>query len=163
MAKSDKKKKTRDPIRVFLHITGYTFIAVFFLITALIMAPRLFGYKTFCVVSASMAPELPVGSLVYVASEDPFELKEGDIIAYDSNGVTVTHRVVSNDALNKELHTKGDANQIEDMRPVAYDSVTGRVVYHLPYLGYLGLYLDSLIGRILFIVFGLTGIILTGV
>ena len=115
------------------------------------------------VVSASMAPEIPVDSMVFVKEADPYELTEGDIIAYSSNGVTVTHRVVENDQAEKELHTKGDGNQVEDMRPVAYEDVIGEVVYSVPYLGIAGVYLDTVLGRILLVIFGLTGILLTSV
>ncbi|MBR0462533.1 MAG: signal peptidase I [Erysipelotrichaceae bacterium] len=156
-------KKTGGRSSVFLHITGYIFITVFFLVVGFLLIPKLIGYKTYDIISASMEPEIPVHSLVYVKEVDPFELEEGDIITFNYYDAIVTHRIVNNDKEEQVLRTKGDMNEIEDMRDTVYDDVIGKVTYHIPYLGLLGAYLDSFIAKIILVIFGLVGLIMTGI
>jgi signal peptidase I len=71
------------------------------------------------VVSGSMQPTLPLGSLVLVVPRDADAVKAGDVITFSppgDNTRTVTHRIVdvqgSGDALR--VHTRGDANPVAD-------------------------------------------------
>ena len=100
--------------------------------------PRLFGWQAYTVVSGSMEPAIPTGSLVYVHEVPPEEVEEGDVIAYygawDSASI-ITHRVVENRVVMGEFITKGDANQTEDMNPIPYENFIGSVVYSIPALG----------------------------
>ena len=105
---------------------------------ALVVLPGNFGWHMYDVLSGSMEPELPVGSLVYVRGTQPEEVKEGDIIAFYSsveNGGAITHRVVENNVVSGKLRTKGDANDTEDPLPVEYEQYIGQVAFHLPYFG----------------------------
>ena len=61
-----------------------------------VTVPRLMGYEIYNVVSGSMEPEIPVGSVIYVKAAAPEEVREGDVIAFWSNGSVVAHRVVKN-------------------------------------------------------------------
>lgn len=54
--------------------------------------------------------------------------------------------------------TKGDANSQEDMTPVDYDSLIGRVVYHLPMLGTLMSLLASRAGKAYAAIFAACGV-----
>ena len=76
--------------------------------------PRLFGYDMYNVISGSMEPEIPVGSMIFVESTTPQDIAEGDIIAFYRNGSVVCHRVTENYVGSGEIRTKGDANQSED-------------------------------------------------
>ena len=102
--------------------------------------PRLAGLEAYAIVSGSMEPELPTGSLVYVERAAADELEAGEVITFyagaEEDGV-VTHRIVENRKGEKELETKGDANEQGDPRPVSYGQVIGRVKSHVPYLGWL--------------------------
>lgn len=158
----NNKKKT-GAFSVFLHVCGYLMVILFFITVGTILIPKILGYESFYVVSGSMAPTIPVDSMIYVKETEPEGLEAGDIIAYNSNGVTVTHRITENDTLNREFHTKGDGNEIEDMRTVRYDDLIGEVAFHVPYMGILGVYLNTVLGRILFVLFGVTGLVLTWV
>ena len=64
-----------------------------------ITATRLFGYDAYSVVSGSMEPAIPTGSLVYVQEAAPEDMEKDDVIAFygakDSNAI-ITHRVVEN-------------------------------------------------------------------
>ena len=93
------------------------------------------GYEVYNVVSGSMEPELPVGSVVYTAPVEPEEIRAGDIITFRRAGGAVTHRVTENRREERELSSKGDANAREDPLPVPYEAVEGRVFVSIPGLG----------------------------
>lgn len=98
--------------------------------------PRMMGFGMYNIVSPSMEPKIPVGSLIYVKNVDPAEVEEGDVIAFiDRNSSVVAHRVVQNSQVEGEFVTKGDANETEDPEPVQYENLDGRVVLHIPMLG----------------------------
>lgn len=100
--------------------------------------PRLLGYQIYTVISGSMEPEIPLGSLVYVAEVDPETVMEGDVIAFyggSNNGAIITHRVVYNQTVVKSFVTKGDANDTEDIIPVEYNRLIGVVTKTIPKLG----------------------------
>ena len=105
----------------------------------ILVIPKLAGYDAYVVVSGSMEPNIPVGSIVYSKETDPAQLQTGDVIVFimPSRGTTpITHRVVSNDTNKGEIVTKGDANEHEDAAPVTYDNVIGKVAAHIPRVGF---------------------------
>ena len=58
------------------------------------LVPRLFGYTPYAVLSGSMEPEYPVGSLIFVHSVDAETLQPGDAATFHrSDGAVVTHQV----------------------------------------------------------------------
>lgn len=60
--------------------------------------PRAFGYTPYTVLSGSMEPELPVGSMVFVHQVDPTDIAVGDNATfYRSDGAVVTHQVYGSD------------------------------------------------------------------
>ena len=97
--------------------------------------PRLLGYQVYSVISGSMEPAIPTGSLVYIGEVEPAEVAEGEVIAFygarDSASI-ITHRVVENRVVTGEFVTRGDANQTKDMNPVPYENVIGKVVRSVP-------------------------------
>lgn len=100
--------------------------------------PRIFGLHIYTVVSGSMEPAIPTGSLVYVRETSPEQVGAEEVIAFygarDSASI-ITHRVVENRVVMGEFITKGDANQTEDMNPIPYENFIGSVVYSIPALG----------------------------
>ena len=113
--------------------------------------PRFFGCQIYSVVSGSMEPSIPVGSLVYIKAVAPEDVQEGDVAAFygavDSASI-ITHRVVENRTFMGELITKGDANQEEDINPVSYEQFIGRVEHSFPRLGALAELFTSHVGKI---------------
>ncbi len=98
--------------------------------------PRAFGWEPYTVVSGSMEPAIPVGSMAYVTRTDPDLILDGEVIAFfDDLGNTVVHRAVRNRIVEGEIVTKGDANDAPDMKPVPWDRVIGRVGTTVPMLG----------------------------
>lgn len=107
-------------------------------VAATILAPMLLGYKEMAVLSGSMEPNIPVGSIVYVKPMEASQLEVGDVCTYmlaDGSNY-VTHRVISIDPENQTLVTQGDANESPD-GDVAFSQVLGEAQFHLPYLGYI--------------------------
>lgn len=94
------------------------------------------------VASGSMRPALEVGDLVIVQGVPADEIKVGDIIIFDSptKPHPTIHRVVRIEEQQGKIFfvTKGDASSLED-NPVSQDQVHGRVIYKIPFLGYLAL------------------------
>ena len=173
--KESKGKKGRvTPFGRFLNIIG-TLIMIAAIVVALgLIVPDLIGYQSFVVISGSMEPEIPVGSMVYARETDPSTLQTGDIIVFYStdavesgaasgNIVPVTHRVVQNDTASGEIITKGDANEQNDLRPVVYNNVVGKVALHLPKIGYLASPFATLAGKLSMVMVILAGYLLTEV
>lgn len=122
-------------------------IIVFAAVAAVLILPALFGCKSMAVVSGSMEPAIPVGSIVVVKEVDANTLEVGDIISYRLSGNTmVTHRIATVDAENNALITKGDANEVEDANPVVFSNVVGKELFHVPLLGYLSIYIKTPLG-----------------
>ena len=118
-----------------LRIVSVIILSCTVLLAAALVLPRMFGVVPYTVVTGSMAPEIPVGAIVYVDtnSEAP---QPDDVIAFRvSDGTMVTHRVVA--VQDGEYITKGDANAGEDLAPVSASQVLGRCVFRIPFIGYL--------------------------
>ena len=110
-------------------------------IAALLLVPKLLGYTQYAVISGSMEPNIPVGSIVYDKEVEPEELEIGDVITYRLSGDTlVTHRIVAIDDATQTVQTKGDANEAEDGTPVPYSEIVGLKAFHVPLLGYISIY-----------------------
>lgn len=116
-----------------------TVLLIILIISCLTLTlPKAFGYQMYTVISGSMEPALPVGSLVYVKYQEPESIEKKDIIAfYGSNESSsiITHRVVYNKKLSGEFVTKGDANKEKDMNPISYNQYMGKVVLMIPVIG----------------------------
>ncbi len=157
---ADNEKKRRKgrvtPFGRFLNVIGTIIMLAALLFALILTIPRFAGIQSYVVVSGSMEPEIPVGSMVYAKEVEPASLKKGDIIVFfnsdaaavDENAIPITHRVVKNDKKNTEIITKGDANAQEDSMPVSYDNVVGIVLKHVPHLGYLATPFSNLLGKI---------------
>lgn len=74
-----------------------------------ITVPRLFGYDIYTVISGSMEPAIPTGSLIYTKEIPPKEVKKEDVIAFyrgTDSGAIVTHRVVKNQTVSGKFTQK---------------------------------------------------------
>jgi len=85
----------------------------------LVAGPRVLGYRTLSVLSGSMSPGMPTGSMVIVQPIPPEALQVGDVITFqppERHGMVVTHRVVEIVEAGSEpvVRTKGDANEVAD-------------------------------------------------
>lgn len=135
---------------MFRKICGFLttiIILVLAILAVILIVPRFLGYQTLAVLSGSMEPEIPVGSIVFAKQTDASGLMAGDVVTYRLSGDTmVTHRVVENDPETGQLIMQGDANETVDASPVLYSNVVGKVGLHLPLLGYLSIYIKTPLG-----------------
>ncbi|MDD4849236.1 MAG: signal peptidase I [Gemmiger sp.] len=106
-------------------------------LSLLIAAPILFGYKPIVVLSGSMEPAYPVGSITYYKQTAFENIAVGDAITFQiGESSLATHRVVAVNAEDQTFTTKGDHNDTEDATPVAYTGVQGKTVkFAIPYAG----------------------------
>jgi signal peptidase len=119
------------------------------------------GIRLVSLTTGSMAPFIPPGTAVITQKTGIYH--ENDIITYQeinpSSGnrlpSTITHRIIKKvDAKEGYVYiTKGDANKIPDPVIVKSDQIMGKVIYKIPYLGYLIKYMQSPPGFIALIVF----------
>lgn len=107
-------------------------------------APNILGYSMFRVMTGSMEPSIPTGSLILVRQTDPREIEVNDVISFYSQdpalgGAVNTHRVteVSSDNGRLVFGTKGDANNVPDIYPVYENMLVGKVVGTSYFLGVL--------------------------
>jgi len=95
------------------------------------------------VASGSMSPALEVGDLVIVQGVPPTSIQVGDIIVFDPpQGSRTIHRVTKIETLPNgtiRFKTKGDANPSEELYWISQQNVHGRVLYRIPYIGWLAL------------------------
>lgn len=96
------------------------------------------GFSLFRVVTGSMEPELPVGSLLLCRQTPIDQIETGDIVCFVSRspemmGRVITHRVVNifDDGAGRILlETKGDANLSADGELVSMANLIGRVNHY---------------------------------
>lgn len=115
-----------------------TFLILLLAGIAVLYVPQWFGIEPMIVLSGSMEPTYPVGSLLYVKQIQTDSIKKGDVITFLLDGQTpVTHRVVEVDKKTRTCTTKGDANNTVDGSPVAFEQVIGTPAFHVKKAGYL--------------------------
>ena len=147
-----------------VNIITSTLLVLVLLLAAALVGVRLFGIAPYTVLSGSMEPTYPVGSLIYVKPIDTNDLQVGDPITYVIEGGTVvTHRIVriipdhGGDGI-PGFKTKGDNNNIEDGEPVNAKNVLGKPIFHIPLLGYLAYFVQNPPGS--FLAIGICAVIL---
>lgn len=114
---------------------------------------RPFGYQMYLVKSGSMTPSIMTGSVVINHTASSYGI--GDVITFKTrSGGTVTHRVVNIEEKNnlKAYVVKGDANKLNDPQSVPAQSVNGRVLFSIPFAGYIIAFMRTLPGLLTFIV-----------
>lgn len=122
--------------------------------TALVVVPRLTGSTPLTVLTGSMTPTYPPGTVVVVRPTPVDQLKIGDAVTYQlqsGDPTVVTHRLVgiALTADGKRLFTfRGDANTADDPAPVRPVQIRGRVWYSVPYVGYVATALSPLMRQL---------------
>lgn len=125
------------------------------LLIAVATVPTLFGYHTYIVYGGSMGKDLPQGSVAVSKPTSAQELSIGDVIARRASpdSTPVLHRIVDITVVDGQrlFVTQGDANRTPDPEPLALEGAGDRVVYSVPYAGYVLHYVGSGLGRLLLI------------
>lgn len=112
--------------------------------------PSFFGWKPFIVLSGSMETEIYAGDLVVVKEVDTNSLKTGDVIAFKSGDVVVTHRIIEivNENGKIKYKTKGDNNNTDDIGYVLQEEVEGLYQFRVSNLGNLAMFMQTPTGMI---------------
>lgn len=139
-------------MKQFFHISGSILLVMLILICIPFTVPKAFGLSIYEVITDSMTPEYPVGSVIYVEKIQPEKVKVDDVITFSIGTDTsqvMTHRVVAIDSENQTFTTKGDANKDVDVSPVAFQRVLGKPVYSIKHMGVWVQVFESTEGRVL--------------
>lgn len=146
-----RRTHKKSPVAAICSALGAAMLLILVTVCLPLTVPRAMGYELYTVISGSMEPSIPVGSLVYIRGEKPENVKKEDVIAFygakDSNAI-ITHRVVENRVVMGEFITKGDANKTNDMNPIPYENFIGKVVLDIPAIGYAAQMITSPEGKI---------------
>src|SRR5260221_670938 len=117
------------------------------------------GLGFYSIVSGSMEPKLPVGSMIYTRPAKVENLQKGDVVTFLWRGdgvekpIIITHRIdeVVHQGAELLFRTKGDTNKEADTRLVAAKDVMAKYAWQLPYLGYLSYFAQQPLGFVLLI------------
>ncbi len=132
------------------------------------LAPR-FGWRVDTVLSGSMEPALKVGGVVVTQPVGVEDIREGDVITFYSplGDRLTTHRVIARVTSIQDtefvqlamatpteespvyFRTKGDANEDTDPFLVPAENVVGKVVFCVPYFGYVASFIQTKLGFLL--------------
>ena len=114
----------------------------------LVVVPALTGATALTVLTGSMDPTLPAGTVIVVRPAAAEDVRVGDVITFHprpEDPAVVTHRVVgvtSGSDGRIAFVTKGDANDATDAAQVVEEQVVGTVWYSLPLVGTIRVALD---------------------
>ena len=104
----------------------------------------------YTIISPSMEPNINVYDVVITKKTKAEDIKEGDVITFISSstlgeGLTITHRVKSviKTEGDVKFRTQGDNNPIPDSALVTSNNLLGKVVFTIPFLGYIQFMLQS--------------------
>jgi signal peptidase I len=115
----------------------------------LIVIPAVTGSQPYTVLTNSMAPKYPPGTLLIVEPVEFDSLQLGDVITYQLKSgepAVVTHRIVSVGVTqdgDRTLITKGDNNTLEDEAPVQEVQVRGKLLYAVPEVGWAANWMEN--------------------
>lgn len=112
-------------------------------IVVAVLVPRVAGATPYTILTSSMEPNYPPGTLVVVKPTPVDEIGVGTVITYQLESgreAVVTHRVTSvayrSDG-EKAFTTRGDANTVDDLEPVIPVQIKGTLWYAVPKLGWM--------------------------
>lgn len=118
-------------------------------LAVVVVVPRMAGATPYTVLTSSMEPTLPPGTLV-VSRPAPFEeILVGQVVTFqiESGDPTVaTHRVIARTTEpdgTPVLWTQGDANAVRDPQVVRAEQVRGVLWYRVQELGRLNTAIDA--------------------
>lgn len=146
-----RRRRRRNPIlnAIALGLSGGFLALVVLLAAAVIVVPLATGSIPLTVLTSSMEPKLPPGTLVIVKPTPVNEIRVGDVMTYQlysGRPEVVTHRVVerivATDGTTSFI-TQGDANAVPDQNPVQEVQVRGTVWYSVPLLGWVNTWLTG--------------------
>lgn len=129
--------------RALRHVAAWLTVGAFAAaILGTVVVPRMAGATPYVVLTSSMKPSLPPGTMVVSRPVAPASIPIGSVITYQlvsGEPAVVTHRVVGQGVTSGGdvvFRTKGDANSAADPGWVRAVQVRGSSWYAIPYIGY---------------------------
>ena len=164
--------KLSPKVKKVWNIVTTVVVCIVVAVAACLFLPKLFGVKTYYVISGSMEPTIPTGSIIYVVDKDFSKVKKGDILTYRSGSAIVTHRAyrifTDTDGKITSIQTKGDANSTPDgggeeatSGNLTKTNLIGQTVLWIPLLGYVSWFVQT--GPGIFAVVALGAVILIAI
>lgn len=127
---------------VGLSLSGAFLVMVVAVAVLVIALPAIVGGSALTVLTNSMSPKFPPGTLIIIKPTPIAEIRVGDVLTYQirsGDPSVISHRVVTR-SVNLEgettFITKGDNNDLPDAKPIQEVQVKGTLWYAIPYLGY---------------------------
>ncbi len=143
----NKKVKTIIRIVILTLIAALVGVSIYSINAARLNGnslPMPLGFGLTVVLSGSMEPALSVGDMLVVAPQESYEVE--DVVVFQTGRSAVVHRIIS---INEEgVITRGDANNTED-EPIALESIKGKVIIVIPFVGYIVNLIKTPIGTII--------------
>ena len=164
-------KVLKNDLVVTLILMGVVVVAVFAFRELLVIALKT-DYPLHTPISTSMQPTLNVGDYLIVQgvdadSEINADKEIGDIIVFrkpTDPDEFIVHRVVEKTWNEEEeryyFKTKGDNNRSSDPWSITKDDIIGKVVWKIPLLGYIKIFLGTQIGMVIVVILFLILIVL---
>lgn len=142
-AESTGEDRVSIPRMILQAISWVLLILVSLLAIVVVVVPLVTGAKPYTILTGSMEPQYPPGTLVVVQPAEAEDINLGDVITYQlesGKAQVVTHRVVGvgADADGTPVFiTRGDANDADDADPVLPVQIVGKLWYSVPYIGWI--------------------------
>jgi signal peptidase len=142
-ARRAEEERVSIPRMVFQAFSWVLLLLVALLAIVVVVVPLVTGAKPYTILTGSMVPQYPPGTLVVVKPVDVEEINLGDVITYQlesGKADVVTHRVVAVGAAadgSPLFITRGDANDADDPEPVQPVQIIGELWYSVPYIGWI--------------------------
>lgn len=138
----------------YLYYVLAGFLALIAILLIISVFPITGNFKALTVLSGSMEPAIHTGSIVAVKPVSDYNIN--DVIAfssYDKTQTPITHRIydIRIQGGKPVYITKGDANNSPDTKEITENDILGRVIFSIPYLGYVIDFAKKPIGFILII------------
>lgn len=131
------------------------------LAVVLIVIPKATGSTPLTVLTQSMEPTLPPGTLLVVKPAPLEDIRIGEVVTYQivsGQPAVISHRVVAVESSSDGARTfvlKGDNNAEPDPSPVTAAQVRGVVWYSIPEVGYVNQLVNGSRGWLIPVVAGI--------
>ncbi len=136
-------------LRIIKYIILISILIYSLIILSIFILPLL-KFNPLSVNNKDMLPNYTVGSLVLLKEIDVTKLYTDDVIAYTSSdnkyGYDIS-RIVDKNIEKRLFEIKGDNSKIKS--EITYVSILGKVVYDVPYLGYINNFISETKGKII--------------
>ena len=155
------QKHTKMSAKSFLKKLGSVLVTILLIVLCLYLLIALLfginiGISAYAILTGSMEPSIPIGSLIFVAKTDFYDLKQGDIISakadinLDGKNEVITHYFFRYEQINGKtyIRTIAEGEKFADSWGISEDRLIGKCVMIIPVLGKITRFLSHPIGII---------------